>query len=79
MTPAEKWLACVNAKLSSPIQAGTVEDERAYDAYVTGKSASEAASIVTELRSDAAAYRARQMNAELPEVTRDVLALKGGI
>lgn len=28
---------------------------------------------------DAAAYRARQMNAELPQATRDVLALKGMI
>jgi hypothetical protein len=28
---------------------------------------------------DAAAYRARQMNAELPEATRDVLKLKGMI
>lgn len=45
-TPAEKWLAKVNASLPAPIKPGTVEDEKAFDAYCAGKSASATAAII---------------------------------
>jgi hypothetical protein len=37
------WLAKVNARLDSPIKPGTLEDEKAFDAYLAGTSTKRAA------------------------------------
>jgi hypothetical protein len=49
-TTAEYWLAKVNAFLPTPIEAGSREDEMAYDAYCDGKSARVTASKIVDYR-----------------------------
>lgn len=58
-------------------------DELASDAFLRGYRQAmtdvRMAATVRPEAGDAAVYRARQMNAELPQAARDVLALKGMI